>query len=287
MGRKMKTAFNKAWMKRVVLIAVALGVLPVVPAASDSGREFGARPKPALAARARIFGHVRDFDGKPIEGADIELKTARFENAAETRSAADGSYSMTVETGMYIALAAVKDYRVKHLEYWAWNVPAFGELEIDPRFDRLEVYALNAWRPQGGYSSYQIYFRPMSLTMTVAAVTKAGGMDKLGKLPFIDIAPDLQAKDIAVKVNGESVEVLRMNKVEEASSPTQALYGYLIHTTLPPKAPADGDWITIDVTLTDPATGEKGEGRFYLARPHYVQTAAPIPHSLPNLSASS
>jgi len=272
----MKTVSNKAWMKRLVVIAVVLGVLPVVLAASDRRRESEARQKPASTARARIFGHVRDFDGKPIEGADIELKTARFENAAETRSAADGSFSITVETGMYIALAAVKDYRVKHLEYWAWNVPAFGELEIDPRFDRLEVYALNAWQPQGGYPSYQIYFRPMSLTMTVAAVTKAGGIDKLGTLPFIDIAPDLQAKDIAVKVNGESVEVLRINKVKEASSPTQALYGYLIQTPLP-KAPAAGDWITIDVTLTDPATGEKGEGRLYLARPHYMQTAAPGP----------
>jgi hypothetical protein len=155
-------------------------------------------------------------------------------------------------------------------------VPAFGELEIDPRFDRLEVYALNAWRPQGGYASYQIYFRPMSLTMTVAAVTKAGGMDKVGGLSFIDIAPDLQAKDIAVKVNGESVEVLRVNKVKEASSPTQALYGLLIQTPLP-KAPAAGDWITIDVTLSDPATGEKGEGRLYLARPRYMQTPAPVP----------
>jgi hypothetical protein len=47
---------------------------------------------------------------------------------------------MPVETGMYIALTAVKDYSVKDLEYWAWNVPAFGELEINPRFDRLEVW---------------------------------------------------------------------------------------------------------------------------------------------------
>jgi hypothetical protein len=264
----MKTCTIRTWMSRLIAVVVALGALTVVPGAA------GERQKPAPAARARIFGHVCDFDGKPVEGADIELKMVRFENAAATRSAADGSYSLTVEPGMYIAFAAVKDYRVKHREYWAWNVPAFGELEIDPRFDRLEVYGLNAWRPQGGYPSYQIYFRPMSLSMTVAAVTKAGGMDKLGGLSFIDIAPVLEAKDIAVKINGESVEVLRINKVQEAGSPTQGLYGYLIQTPLP-KAPAAGDWITFDVTLTDPATGEKGEGRLYLARPRYVQ-AAPL-----------
>jgi hypothetical protein len=260
----MKTASSRVLMISLTVMSMVLGVLPVIPATADAPQ------KPAPTSRARIFGHVRDFNGKPVEGADIELKTTRFENAAETRSALDGSYSMTVEAGIYIALAAVKDYRVKQLEYWAWNVPAFGEVEINPRFDRLEVYGLNAWRPQGGFPSYQIYFRPMSLTMTVAAVTKAGGMDKLGGLSFIDIAPDLEAKDIAVKIDGESVEVLRVNRVQEASSPTQALYGYLIQTPLP-KAPAAGGWITVDVTLTDPATGEKGEGRLYLARPHYVR----------------
>ncbi len=262
----MKTVPSRIRVIGLVITVAALGVLSVVPAAADEPQTS------APAARARIFGHVRDFDGKPIEGADIELKTTRFDNAAATRSAADGSYSLTVEPGMYIALAAVKDYQVSKLEYWAWNVPAAGEVEINPRFDRLEVYGLNAWRPQGGLPSYQIYFRPMSLTMTIAAVTKAGGMDKLGGLSLIDIAPDLEAKDIAVKIDGESVEVLRVNKVQEASGPTRALYGYLIQTPLP-KTPPAGDWITVDVTLTDPATGEKGEGRLYLARPRYVQGA--------------
>ena len=263
----MKTALNRIRMIGLMVGVLSLGAMSVAPAAA------GEPQTPAPASRARIFGHVRDFDGRPIEGADIELKTARFDNAAATRSAADGSYSLTVEPGMYIALAAVKDYQVSKLEYWAWNVPAAGEVEINPRFDRLEVYGLNAWRPQGGFPSYQIYFRPMSLTMTIAAVTKAGGMDKLGGLSLIDIAPDLEAKDIAVKIDGESVEVLRVNKVKEAGGPTQALYGYLIQTPLP-KAPPAGDWIIVDVTLNDPATGEKGEGRLYLARPRYVQSAA-------------
>ncbi len=264
----MRTCIIRTWMASLAAIVMAVGGLTVV-----SG-EAGTRQRPGPAAQARIFGHVRGFDGKPIAGADMELKLARFETAATTQSAADGSYSLTVEPGIYMALAAVKDYRVKSLEYWAWNVPAFGEVEINPRFDRLEVYGLNAWRPQGGYPSYQVYFRPMSLSMTVAALTKAGGVDKLGGLPFIDIAPDLGAKDIAVKVNGEAVDVLRVNKVQEASSPSQALYGYLIQTPLP-KATAAGDWLTFDVTITDPATGEKGEGRLYLARPRYAEATSP------------
>jgi hypothetical protein len=220
------------------------------------------------AAHARIYGVVRDFQGQPVSGADIELMSSSFKEVATTQSAADGSYSLSVEPGVYIALAAVKDYRVSNLEYWAWNVPAFGELEIDPRFDKLEVYAVNAWRPQGGSPSYQIYFRPMSLMKTLAAVIKAGGMEGLGKIPVLDIAPELGAKDIEAKVNGEPVDILQINKVKEAGSTTQALYGYLIQVSIP-KSPAAGDWIVFDVTLTDPTTKEKGEARLYLPRPRW------------------
>jgi hypothetical protein len=232
------------------------------------GTATSADPQKAPAARARIFGVVRDFRGQPIKDGEVTLLSAKFREVATTHSAADGSYSLTVEPGMYIALAAVKGYRVTNLEYWAWNVPAFGELEINPRFDRLEVYAINAWRPQGGFPSYQIYFRPMSLTKTVAEVTKAGGMQGVAKVPLLDIAPELESKDIEVKVNGESVEVLRVNRVKEAGSPTQNLYAYLIQVNLP-KTPATGDWVVFDVTLTDPASKEQGEGRLYLARPRW------------------
>jgi len=58
---------------------------------------------------------------------------------------------------------ACKDYAVENLEYWAWNIMAYQDLEINPCIDGLEVYAVNAWIPQGGMPSVQIYFRPMSL----------------------------------------------------------------------------------------------------------------------------
>jgi hypothetical protein len=249
----------------IKLAAVVLGV----------GLSLGAEsvradaPRGATApAKAHVHGRVMDFKGRPIQGAAIELKTAGFENAAAAKSGADGSYSLTVDEGLYMALTAVKDYQTKSLEYWAWNVPAYGDVRIDPRFDRLEVYALNAWRPQGAYPSYQIYFRPMSLTKTGAAVTKAGGMEGLAKLPLLDIAPDLEARDIEVDVNGERVDVLRVNKVREASGPDQNMFAYLIQVALP-KASGAGDWVVFDVTLVDRATGEKGEGRLYLPRPRW------------------
>jgi hypothetical protein len=221
---------------------------------------------PLAAAQAAIHGRVTDFEGRPIAGAEVFLMTASFEPAAKAVTGSDGRYSLAAEAGTYMALAAVKDYRTRCLEYWAWNIPAFGELEINPRFDRLEVYALNAWRPQGGYPSLQIYFRPMSLGRTTAAAIQAGGLSKLSELSLLDIAPRLQAKDIAVQVNGEAVEILRVAPVKEASGPGQDLVAYLIQTTLP-KASASGNWVVIDIVLTDAETGEKGEGRLYMAAP--------------------
>ena len=221
-----------------------------------------ARPQAAQAkasATVKVFGRVTDFEGRPIEGAVIELKNSRFDNAAEGVSDKDGRYSLTAPKGTYMALAAVKDYRVKSLEYWAWTVPADRDLEINPRFDRLEVYGINAWRPQGGYASYQIYFRPMSLTRTVKKVTEAGGMENLGKLPVIDIAPELAADDIQVTIDGQPVKVLQVIKVREASGPGQYLFGYLIQVPLPERKPTT-EYFPITITLTDRATGEKGEG---------------------------
>ena len=213
----------------------------------------------------RISGRVMDFQNRPIEGASVELKNARFDTVAKAVSGKDGGYSLSAPQGTYMALTAVKDYQTRFLEYWAWSVPADRDLEINPRFDRLEVYAINAWRPQGGYPSYQIYFRPMSLTRVTKRVMEAGGMENLGKLPHLDIAPELAAKDIVVTIDGQTVKILQVSKVREAAGPNQDMTGYVVQTDLPEKKPA-GDTSLITITLTDVETGEMGEGSLFLKR---------------------
>lgn len=242
-------------MKKLGIVMIS-GML-VLTAALTQARPQAAQAKAPITVR--ISGRVTDFEGRPIGGATIELKNSRFDNAAEGVSDKDGRYSLSVPKGTYMALAAVKDYRVKSLEYWAWTVRAEQDIEINPRFDRLEVYGINAWRPQGGYASYQIYFRPMSLTRTMKAVMGAGGMENLGKLPVIDIAPELTVDDIQVAIDGQPVKVLQMDRVREASGPNQYLFGYLIQVPLPEKKPAP-EYFPITITLTDKATGERGEG---------------------------
>jgi len=209
-----------------------------------------------------ISGRVMDFKGQPIEGASVELKDSRFETVAKAVSGKDGRYSLDAAKGQYMALLAVKDYQVKYLEYWAWAVPADRDLEINPRFDRLEVYAINVWRPQGAYPSYQIYFRPMSLTRVVKKLTEAGGLENLGKFPLLDISPELTAKDILVRIDGQAVKILKVNKVREAAGPEQDMIGYVIQTDLPEKETA-AEYSLITITLTDAETGEMGEGSVF------------------------
>lgn len=236
-----------------VLAVLAVGFLPHRTAAAGAG------------AQARIYGKVLGFDEKPIAGANVELKNSHFTTVASAVSGPDGGYSLSAPEGDYMALTAVKDYMTKSLEYWAWSVPARGELRIDPHFDRLEVYAMNAWRPQGAYPSYQIYFRPMSLIRAGRKIAEAGGMEAFGKLKLQDIAPDLAPGDITVTIDGEKVDVLKMNKVLEASGPDGAMYGYVIQTGLP-KAQASGDYRLITITIADRETGEKGQGCLFLKR---------------------
>jgi len=219
---------------------------------------------------AKIFGRVTDFEGKHFEGATVFLKDAKFKDVATAKSDKDGRYLLIAPKGCYMALVAVKDYMVKYLEYWAWNVPVDRDLEINPRFDRMEVYAINAWRPQGGYSSYQIYFRPMSLSMTMTKIEEAGGMANFQKLPVIDIAPDLGKNDIKVSIDGQSANILDLNRVREAAGENQRMFGYLIQVTLPEKKP-DKPYSIITITITDPVTGDKGEGCLFVLLPDYMK----------------
>jgi hypothetical protein len=231
----------------VLLIIIATSFFPGFPQKSEEKQ------------RVKIYGRVTNFKAQAIEGATVELKDAQFSNVATTNSGPDGRYSLVVPRGLYMALAAVKDYQVRSLEYWAWNVPADRDVEINPRFDRLEVYGINAWRPQGAYPSYQIYFRPMSLSAVVKKVTEAGGLENFRGLPVMDIAPALDKNDITVVIDGQNVNVLELNKVREAAGVHQYMFGYLIQVALPEKK-TQREYSVITITLTDPVTGEKGEG---------------------------
>jgi hypothetical protein len=233
-------------------------------------------------ATFEISGTVSDFNGNPIEGATIRLKNRAFENLYETLSDKMGRYSMAVKEGDYYCLYAIKlsEYRVNRLEYWAWNVPVHSDLVIDPQYDRMEIYGINAFEPQvTPQETYMLYFRPMSLHKTLAIAAKRevdaknfqsaqrtdGLLIETGGLT--DMAPDvITAAELTVEVNGAKAEIVAINKIKEYTRGF-FIYGYTVQI----KKPKDDKRVEliydrISITLHSKETGETGKGETFIKR---------------------
>jgi hypothetical protein len=216
-----------------------------------------------------ILGKVTDFDGNPLQDAAVGVKNNRFQTVYETRTNTDGEYRLCVKKNLYMALAAFKDYKTKYLEYWAWNIPAYQDLQIDPRIGGMEVYAMNAFRPQGAFPSLFIYFRPMSLKRFQVIQNKKA----LRKSDIIDISPNLSKDDIEVRINKRPIGILELNRVKEYAGGIESIIAYLVHlalprrsimaylvqSTFPFKSKKTLEYTCIDLTARDAQTGEKGE----------------------------
>lgn len=168
-----------------------------------------------------------------LGGVSVELKNDRFQTVYKTTSDENGCFELTVPDGIYPYLTAVRDYADKFLEYWAHNVPIYGELNLNVQIDKLEIYGINAFIIKGAATALSIYFRPMSLEKFKNGET--------------DIAPDFESDGIYVAVNGRKSEVLVVNRVREYVAPG-FLTAYLIQVSLPDCAE---EWERVDITIHD------------------------------------
>ena len=229
-----------------------------------------------------VSGNVSDFHGNPIAGATIRLKNRAFENLYETLSDEKGRYSMAVKEGDYYCLYAIKlsEYRVNRLEYWAWNVPVHSDLVINPRYDRMEIYGINAFEPQvTPQETYMVYFRPMSLLKTLALAARrevdekkfrsAGRAEVLlnEKGQLIDMAPDaITVAELTVEVNGARAEIVALNKVKEYAR-SFFYYGYIVQIRKPEDdARSELNYDRISITLHSKETGESGKGEAFIKK---------------------
>ena len=228
----------------------------------------------------KLYGKVTDFNNNPVDSASVWLKNKingialkdkrkLFDNAYETLTDKNGNFSIEVEKGTYYCLYAIKesDYGKTKLEYWAWNLPIYDDLEINPQYDRLEVYGMNAFEPQTGpFETYQVFFRPMSLT-------KALKLPKKITSEIIDIAPKvIKKEDLKVQVNGVDVKIVSLNRVKEYSR-KKYMYGYFLQILKPksgqikisPSEMAKG-YDKISITLHSKETNEKGKGEYFVKK---------------------
>lgn len=212
----------------------------------------------AQAGQHVVSGTVRGFDGKPVAGATVELKSPTFDALYTAKSDANGRYSITAEDGRYIALEAIRssDYGKSRLEFWAWNVPVHADMTIDPRYHRLEIYGVNVFAVQRSQPSLFVYFRPMSLTRAQGKDTK--------KDP--DIAPPPADMELSIDVGGTPAKIDTVERVQEYVGKGPVMAGYLVHFT--PAAPITKT-ARIRIVGRDKANGDRGEALYFYTPPDY------------------
>jgi hypothetical protein len=219
--------------------------------------------------KVRLHGQVTDFQGNPIDSVSIRLKNKQFENLYETLSDKDGKFSLQVEKDNYYCLYAIKlsDYNKTKLEYWAWNVPVFNDLEINPQYDRMEIYGVNVFEPQvTPHETYRIYFRPMSLIKNSCKI-------KIEKGDTLNIAPEaITPNELEIKINGIKTEVVGINKVTEYARGNY-LYGYDVQIIKPQNksvlnsiSERVNGFDKISIILKSKETNEIGKGEVFVKR---------------------
>lgn len=231
-----------------------------------------------------ITGKVTDFNGQPIDSVTIRLKNRVFEDIYETLSDRNGNYSLEVKKGDYYCLYAIKlsEYRVNRLEYWAWNVPVYDDMVINPQYDRMEIYGINVFEPQvTPHETYMLYFRPMSLqkTLKLAAKQEVNNkafqkaeraedlLDKTNKL--IDVSPDaITPEELTIEINGVKAKIVGINKTTEYARGI-LMYGYNVQVLKPTKNKEQPElkYDQISITLRSSETGEIGKGEAFVKRP--------------------
>lgn len=210
----------------------------------------------------RISGYVTDFENCPLDSVSVRIKNKNFENIYETLTDANGYYSLEVQKGLYYCLYAIKssDYGKTKLEYWAWNVPAYNDLKIDPQYERMELYGLNVFEPQvGPWNTYMIYFRPMSLTKGLA-LRESGEMNP----DTIDIAPkSIKKEELEIRINDEICEVVSINKILEYARDAY-MFGYLVQVKKPEKTTKTNErYDKITIVLKSEETGDTGKAECF------------------------
>jgi hypothetical protein len=207
--------------------------------------------------RVIISGKVSYFDGSPVDSALVEIKNDDFSTAYNTYTDSEGYYELTVKPGNYLALLSVRmdEYprfsslpeEDQKLEFWAWNFIARSDTVIDIRYDRLEIYGLNAFRIYGATPGYTIYCRPMSLGLLHS------GND--------DLCPEPEDLDIDIEINGSPVELNMVQKVMEFV-PGGELYGLLLHVGLPENN-VEGEYDLFRLVMRHRTNGDAGEALLY------------------------
>ncbi|MDP4209685.1 MAG: carboxypeptidase-like regulatory domain-containing protein [Bacteroidota bacterium] len=222
----------------------------------------------------RIHGHVTDFNSKPIDSVWVSVKDKNFNSRYEGLTDKNGYFSITVAKGNYHCIYAIKlaDYGKTKLEYWAWNIPAYKDMEINPQYERMEIYGINGFEPQvSPYETYMVYFRPMSLSKSLKWQGEGNKKMQEKKANInhdtINISPiSISKEELKVSVNDIPTEVVSIKKVVEYGRGAY-LYGFLIQILKPKnETQINNDFDKISIILHSRETDEWGKGEYFIKK---------------------
>ncbi len=219
-----------------------------------------------------ISGKVTDFEGNPIDSAIVQLKHSDFSEAYSTYSDTKGNYELSgVKKGKYIAMYVIrpKEYprqnavppKDMRLEYWAWNVVADRDLIINPRYHRLELYGLTAFRVHGSGPGLMVYVRPMSLAKLLTYSDDIyTNKERINNEVDISVHPE----NFKVKafIDDEPVKINSIQSINEyVGEDKLPLIGYILHLEINKRA--DKPYIIIRIEGTNLEYNEKGENIYF------------------------
>jgi hypothetical protein len=215
--------------------------------------------------RYLISGKVTDFSGNPIDSAVVELKKHDFTAAAIAITDSEGKYRMTVDEGKYIAMTCTRPSEYpsgsalnpedQRLRFWGWNIPVTGNVEIDIRYHRLEIYGVNIFRIPGAAPGYVIYCRPISLTRIQKSDDES------------TISPGPEDLDVLVEINGRPVKVNSIQRIEEYTGKNSFLYAYIVQVAAPAMTGKNYDFFRI--IMKDKQNGDTGESIYFKDKEGY------------------
>ena len=214
-----------------------------------------------------IFGTVTDFEGKPLPEAQIRVQGRNYKlDIASVLTDSSGDYRLDLEGGDYLAVWICKGYKEENLEYWAWNIPLYRDLELNARIGKLEIYALEAISVhKSAKGHFMLYFRPMSIRRH-----KLMSSEKPKSQSIIDIAPLLDTNHVLVSLDGTPMEVMRVDRVVEQHGASQAMYASLASVRTDDRIEPDKHY-RFDVEITDSMYGDKGEATLFWKMKRYIK----------------
>jgi len=142
-----------------------------------------------------------------------------------------GNYEIYLPERTYSNIAVDDEsYGIATAEAWGWHIIMDSDQRLDFKIGTGEVYNLNVWANNGGGNTYFISFRPMSLHL-FKNINQQSTIRVAGKTyNLVDTDPDLEAKDMTVKINGKDAEVISLQRYFETVNES-AMLSYILQVS--------------------------------------------------------